>query len=233
MISRGGRAVDPRARDIRVICFDVDGTLIEHAEGKTVWQLLNEAFIGEGELNARRLLAHREGDITYAEWVDLDILDWCARSVERPAIEAIVRDQLHPVPGARETVERLAAGGYRLAIVSGTLDVTLDLLLDGLPFTRRYANRIWFDGRGRIAGWRATRYDGRGKLDALHEMAAACGCTPEQCAFVGDHWNDLAALRGAGLGIAYRPKDDTVRHAADLVVETGPLTRLLEIFGKE
>ncbi|MBP7148317.1 MAG: HAD family phosphatase [Acidobacteria bacterium] len=215
---------------IKVICFDVDGTLVEHAEGKTVWQLLNERFIGEPLVNQARLSAFRGGEITYAEWVELDISDWMLRGIRRGEIEGQIMEHLAVVPGARETMDVLRRRGYRLAVVSGTLDLTLELLLAGFPFDVSYTNRIFFEPSGRISGWRATRYDTKGKARAIEEIAAAFGCAPESCAFVGDHWNDIEALTRAGVGIAYRPKDDAVRRAADLVVEDGPLTRLLEYF---
>lgn len=214
---------------IRVVCFDVDGTLVEHPEGKTVWQLINERYVGGEEVNRQRLQAFRSGAMTYGEWVDLDLGDWVAAGVGWSQITQTILQNLTLVAGARETVESLRAAGYRLAVISGTINLTLDLLLEGFPFDRCYTNQVWFDDQGGIAGWKATPYDGPGKAVALDEFAAACGCSPTECAFVGDHWNDLAALRRAGLGIAFRPKDEDVRRAADRVIESGPLTGLLDI----
>lgn len=218
------------AAGIRAIVFDVDGTLVEHPEGKTIWQLVNERYAGGGLLNRARMDAFRRGEITYAEWVALDVGDWATHGVGRETIESIVRTELRPVPGALDAVAALHDRGYPLALVSGTLNVTVDLLLAGLPFVFRYTNRIWFDRDGRIRRWKATRYDGEGKARALERISARLGLTCEECAFVGDHWNDLAALRRAGLGIAYRPKDDAVRAAAGVVIDEGPLTRLLDWF---
>lgn len=219
-----------RSRDIRVVCFDVDGTLVHHPQGKTVWQVLNERFLGDDAKNHERYALFQAGRLGYAEWVALDFGDWIGRGVTRAQIEAVIREALHAVPGARETMETLAARGYRLAIISGTIDLTIELLLPGLPFGRIYSNRVFFAGDGSISGWEATAYDVEGKARAIGEVAHAFGVTPAQCAFVGDHWNDLAALATAGLGVAFCPKDDAVRAAADVVIEEGPLTRLLPHF---
>ncbi len=218
------------AEEIRAIVFDVDGTLVEHPEGKTIWQLVNERHAGGDALNRARMEAYRRGEITYAEWVALDVSDWAAHGVGREMIEAIVRNELRPVPGALETIAALDGRGYPLALVSGTLNVTVDLLLAELPFLYRFTNRIWFDHEGRIRSWKATPYDGEGKARALERIASRLGLTCGECAFVGDHWNDIAALRRAGLGIAYRPKDDAVRSAASVVIDDGPLTQLLDWF---
>lgn len=215
---------------VRVICFDVDGTLVHHPTGKTVWQVLNDRFLNDPALNAARFADFRAGKLSYAEWVALDVGDWVARGADRGQIETIIRETLTVVDGARETLEALRRRGYRLAVISGTIDLTLDLLLEEFPFDRAFTNKLFFDGKGRICGWQATPYDVGGKARALDQVAAEFGVDARRCAFVGDHWNDLAALGRAGLAIAFHPKDDDVRAAADIVIEGGPLTRLLDIF---
>jgi phosphoserine phosphatase len=219
-----------RRDGIGIVCFDVDGTLVHHAANKTVWQVLNERFLGSDARNAERFAMFRSGGISYATWVELDITDWIGRGVCRNDIAEVILETLTPVPGARETMATLRDRGYRLGIISGTIDLTLELLLPGLVFDAVYTNTIHFAGDGRITGWNATRYDVDGKAHALAEVAAGFGLTTRECAFVGDHWNDLSALSAAGLAVAFCPKDDLVRAAADIVIEEGPLTNLLPFF---
>lgn len=222
--------MDSTRGGIRVIGFDVDGTLIHNPQEKTVWQIFNKAFIGNDEINRKRFHDFRSGRLTYADWVALDVEDWIRLGIARPQMEELIRSSLSPVAEARETIEQLHQRGYRLAVISGTLNLTLEVLLDGLPFDRVFSNQIYFDPAGRIVGYRATEFDDAGKARALLEVAAEFGCGPEQCAFVGDHWNDLSALEVAGLGIAFCPKDQAVRRQADVVIEQGPLSRLLDFF---
>jgi len=215
---------------IRMICFDVDGTLIAHAEHKTVWQVLNEHFLDSRELNRERFEAFREGRLGYAEWVALDVGDWQRAGIRREAVVAVIRDELHPVAGARETMTTLHDRGYLLAIVSGTIQLTLELLLDGLALERIYTNRIDFDEKGRISGWQATPFDVQGKAHALDELAREYGLELSEMAFVGDHWNDLAAMRKAGCAVAFDPKDAELCEVADIVIAAPPLDQILAYF---
>jgi phosphoserine phosphatase len=215
---------------VRVVCFDVDGTLLRHDEDLTVWQLLNERAHGTADINKTRFAAFREGEISYEEWVTLDILDWKAHGLRRPAMERLIRASLRRTPDALETLAELRVRGYGLAVISGTLDLTLELMLDGFRFDRAYTNGIDFDAEGKIAGWRATPFDVGGKARALDVVAGLFGVSVAQCAFVGDSWNDIHAFRRAGFSVAYRPKVEELRGLADVVIDEDSLAGLLDLF---
>jgi phosphoserine phosphatase len=220
---------DPIENSVRIVAFDVDGTLVEHDEGLVIWQVLNRLFSGSAELNAKRFQAFRSGEITYAEWVRLDIEGWKQGGATRDRIVKAIRDDLRLVPGAREVTVELARRGYFVAVVSGTLDIVLDTLFPEHPFHQVFANRIRFDDAGRIDGWTATPFDMSGKAEALRLLADQTATPASEIAFVGDHLNDLDALRFAGCPIAYDPKDDAVRSAAKHVVARGHLRQLLSL----
>jgi phosphoserine phosphatase len=216
-------------RRVDLVCFDVDGTLVEHPEGKVVWQLLNRRFLGDDSINRDRLRAYREGRITYPEWVELDVGDWVARNATREQmVEAMA--ELRLVPGARETLAELGRRGYGLAVISGTLDLTLEHLFPDHPFEEVHTNRVEFDEAGRLVGWAATPFDMDGKALALREMARRRDLPLERCAFVGDHLNDVEVAREAGYSVAFRPKCEELREVADLVLEEADLRSLLPHF---
>ena len=62
-----------------LIAFDVDGTLVHGPDGKTVWEVLNQRFIGDSTVNRERYARYRAGEISYAEWVELDGQPWHQR----------------------------------------------------------------------------------------------------------------------------------------------------------
>lgn len=216
-------------RPVDLVAFDVDGTLVTNAEGRVVWQILLERFGCPESADTGRYEAFLAGEITYPEWVDLDIGDWAAAGATRAQIVESVERELELTDGAREVVTELRARGYRLAVVSGTIDVVLDVLFPSHPFEYVFTNRIAFDDAGRIESWQATPYDMDGKRDGLAEVAALAGITPERCAFVGDNVNDLSAMALAGFPVAYDPKHESVGEAARFVLPAGELRGLLDL----
>jgi ADP-ribose pyrophosphatase len=216
-------------RPVDVVAFDVDGTLVAHPHGKVVWQILMERFGLDTARSRQRFLDFKAGRITYPEWVDLDVGEWAERGATREVMAAAIAEHLALSPGARAVVEELKARGYHLAVISGTIDVVLDVLFPDHPFDHVFTNRIVFGPDGRIASWHATPYDMDGKEAGLRAVAADAGTTLERCAFVGDHVNDVSALRLAGLPVAYDPKDESVVAAARVVLPAGGLRGLLAL----
>jgi phosphoserine phosphatase len=216
-------------RPYDLICFDVDGTLVIHPEGRIVWEILNTRFTGGDEANRTRFLRYRDGEITYAEWVALDVGDWLRVHATRSQIlDAIV--DLRLIGRARETLAELKRRGYKLAVVSGTLDIVLDTLFPDHPFDDVFVNRLHFDLSGRLAGWTATPYDVDGKARALREIAGREEIPLERCAFVGDAFNDVEIAREAGFAIALNSRCAELIGVCDVALDAGELSALLPYF---
>ena len=192
-------------RPFDLICFDVDGTLVVHPEETIVWEILNRRFTGDDEANQTRFRQYRAGEISYPEWVALDVGDWLRAGATRDEIVAAIGD-LRLVGGTHETLAELKRRGYKLAIISGTLDVVIETLLPEHPFDDVFVNHLDFDAAGRLSGWKATPYDVDGKARAVREIAAREGIPIARCAFVGDAFNDVEAAREAGFSVAFNPE---------------------------
>lgn len=212
-----------------LICFDVDGTLVVHPQEKIVWEILNHRFTGRDPAGDERFRRYSSGEITYEQWVALDVGDWLeARATRGQIIEAI--GELRLIDGAHDTLTELKRRGYKLAIISGTLDIVLDTLLPEHPFDDVFVNRLSFDDRGALIGWRATPYDVDGKARALREIATREGFSLERCAFIGDSFNDVGVAREAGLAIAFNPKCRELEEVCDVTIRGDHLSLLLPHF---
>jgi len=217
--------------EIALIAFDVDGTLVDHPEGKVIWELLNRRFSGDDGINVSRYLDYKDGRIDYATWVQLDVSGWIEAAATRAQILEEVRT-LQRIDGAEEVLARLKASNYRLAVISGTLDVVLEEHFPRHPFDEVYTNHLDFDATGRLVGWRATPYDMDGKARALEHLADRFGLPLSRCAFVGDNVNDLGVARIAGYAVAFNPKTPELADLAHAVVRDTTLLAVEEIFAR-
>ncbi len=215
---------------IDLIAFDVDGTLVEHDESLVIWQVLNNRFAPDAAVNKDRLQAFLTGALSYERWVRLDVEGWRMGGATRKEINAAIASELRLVPHARRVVGELRDRGYELAVISGTLDVVLDVLFPDHPFTYVFSNAICFDSAGLITGCTATPYDNEGKAEALKVLSRERCVSPSSFAFVGDHLNDRAALSFVGYPIAYDPKDPQIAALARHVIPRGKLDMLLDLF---
>lgn len=188
-----------RAAPLRVVMFDLDGTLVHTAPDIAI--ALNQAlaahalpaidlarvrgYVGGGALVLvqRALAGLGRGDEPALQ-----------ASVHRQYLEAYERQLATfstPFAGAAESLRHLAAGGYKLAVVSNAL--------------QRFAERIL--QRNGLAHYLQLVVGG----DRLREckphpapLLYACdqlGALPAEALMVGDSINDVEAARAAGCGI--------------------------------
>ncbi|MCH7548582.1 MAG: HAD family phosphatase [Candidatus Krumholzibacteriota bacterium] len=211
-----------------LICFDVDGTLIRHRTGKVIWEVLNRRFTGTDSINKERFRMYRAGEITYAEWVELDVQGWIDSGATRAQIVESVGEFEHH-DGVLETVWELKKRGRELAIISGTLDIVIDTLFPDHPFGDVFSNVLDFDAEGRLVGWRATPFDLYGKPDALRGLAEKHGVPLERTAFIGDGDNDVPVVGVAGCVIAFNPRSKELEQRADHVVRGSDMRAVLEL----
>ena len=136
----------------RLVCFDVDGTLIENGNHTSYWKLMEREFGITPEERAEWKRRFRSGKISYAGWCDLD-LQWIQeRGVTRDQLEELARRQ-QLIPGVREALQELKRRGYRLAVISGGIDLGLLTLFPNHPFDDMLICRTRFDAQGRIVDW--------------------------------------------------------------------------------
>jgi len=209
-----------------LVAFDVDGTLVAHPRGKTVWDVLNHRYTGREDLNEERSHLYRTKRLSYEEWVALDIESWRRAGATRRDLIAGF-ESLTLVPGTREALGILKEQGIRLAVISGTLDLLLDTLFPDHPFDEVHTNKICFDESGYISGHRATPFDMDGKAVALRSIARHQRIPLSRCAFVGDNDNDIPAARVAGFAIAFNPKSPDFEAAVHVVVRSCDLRDIL------
>ncbi len=114
--------------------------------------------------------------------------------------------QTRLTPGARELVATMRKHNATTALVSGGFTWFTGRVAALVGFDVHRANQLLDDGAALTGGLGEPILDREAKLAALRELAAARGLQMTATLAVGDGANDLAMLREAGLGVAFRAK---------------------------
>ena len=226
-ITTQGITAPLRLRDFKLICFDMDSTLINiecideiadaagrKAEVAAITEAAMRGEITDFKDSLRRRLAMLKG-------------------VGVEHLEAVYRDRLRPNPGAAELIAACKAAGLKVLLVSGGFTFFAERLRPrlGLDFVRSNQLEI-VDGQltGRLIEqpW-GEICDGAQKRQTLLDLCSLLGCGPEQAIAMGDGANDLPMMSVAGLSVAYHAKPK-VREQAHIAIHEGGLDRLLSCF---
>jgi phosphoserine phosphatase len=133
-------------------------------------------------------------------------------------------------PGARTLVTTMAAHGARCVLVSGGFSYFTARVAGEAGFHADRANRLIDDGAALTGAVGRPILGREAKLAALNEEAAAIGAALNETLAIGDGANDLAMIKAAGLGVAYRAKP-LVAAEAHARVDHADLTALLYFQG--
>ncbi|WPE20606.1 phosphoserine phosphatase SerB [Shinella zoogloeoides] len=145
-------------------------------------------------------------------------------------IGEVIEKRITLTPGGRELISTMKAKGYYTALVSGGFTVFTSRIAETLGFDENRAN-ILLDADGRLTGEVAEPILGKqAKVDALVEISARLGISPEEAMAVGDGANDLGMLHLSGAGVALHAKP-AVAAEAKIRIDHGDLTALLYLQG--
>ncbi|OCJ05189.1 phosphoserine phosphatase SerB [Rhizobium sp. AC44/96] len=145
-------------------------------------------------------------------------------------VDEVVAKRITLTPGGPELIATMKARNHYTALVSGGFTVFTSRIGETLGFHENRAN-ILLEDDGRLTGFVAEPILGKqAKVDALNDIAAKLGITPEDAIAVGDGANDLGMLHLAGSGVALHAKP-SVAAEAKMQINHGDLTALLYIQG--
>ena len=212
-----------KGRKKRLLIADMDSTMIQQ---ECIDELANEAGVGahvagitaramNGELNFEDALRERVGLL---------------RGLSESVITTVIRDRITLMPGGRQLVATMRANGAYAALVSGGFTAFTAQIATTLGFDENRANLLLVQN-GKLTGKVADPILGRAaKVQALEEISARLGITPQEAIAVGDGANDLGMLGLAGAGVALHAKP-VVAAECDIRINHGDLTALLFLQG--
>lgn len=213
---------DAYRRTRRLVCFDMDSTLIE---AEVIDELAKRAGVGEqvSAITERAM----QGDIDFNESFRqrMALLEGMEESVLQD-----VAQNLPIMEGAERLIKNLKAYGFKTAILSGGFTYFGKHLQERFGIDYVHANTLEFEN-GKLTGKVVEPIiNGDMKAKLLKEIAKQEGISPAQTIAVGDGANDLPMLSTAGLGIAFRAKP-LVRESAKQALSTHGLDSILFLLG--
>ena len=212
-----------RGRRKKVLLADMDSTMIEQ---ECIDELAAHAGVGaEVEAVTRRAM---NGELDFAEALHarVALLEGLPGSV----VTTVLAERITDAPGGAELVATMSAHGARCVLVSGGFTPFTEVVAARLGFHEHRANTLEVDDdrfTGRVV---LPVLGGRAKVDALREVTASLGLTPQDAVAVGDGANDLGMLQLAGTGVALHAKP-SVAEQCDVRVNHGDLTAVLYLQG--
>jgi len=212
----------PYRRNRRLVCFDMDSTLIE---AEVIDELAKAAGVGDEVIAITEAAMRGELDFDQSFSRRLALL----RGLDESVLEGIAQN-LSLSEGAEKLIATLKKLGYKTAILSGGFDYFGRFLQQRLGIDYVYANQLELSGgrlTGRVSG---PIVNGERKAELLAMIAEREGIALDQVIAVGDGANDLPMLNAAGLGIAFRAKP-LVKASAEHAISTLGLDAILYLLG--
>ena len=183
----------------RLICFDMDSTLIQaecidelarrHGVYDKVAAITERAM--RGEIDFRESFTER---VALLKGLDISVMKDIA-------------EHLPITEGTDRLMKVLKTCGYKIAILSGGFTYFGEYLQRRYGIDYVYANELEVGEDGKLTGrYVGEIVDGRRKADLLKLIAMTEKVNLAQTIAVGDGANDLPMLMEAGLGIAFHAK---------------------------
>jgi HAD superfamily PSPase-like hydrolase len=205
----------------KVLFSDLDGTLIEVG---SAWETLHRHFGVDGSENYN---AYFNKDISYSEWMNLDIKLWMDK-IGRVHLSELKKafDGWRYLPNARDFVPIVKSKGYDFVILSAGFDFLAEQVGKELGADAYYANGLETDEVGCLTGEGICKVRLGEKYKIVRKYCKSNEINPLNCVALTDKY-DADLLYSVGKGIVIGQGDDQVNKAADVRIEEKDLLEVL------
>ena len=197
----------------RLICFDMDSTLIET---EVIDELAIKAGVGDQVKAITERAMRGEIDFTESFRERVALLKGLDESVMKE-----IAENLPITEGVDRLMYVLKKYGYKIAILSGGFTYFGRYLQDKYGVDYVYANELEIVDGKLTGNYLGDVVDGKRKAELLKLIAQVEKVDIAQTIAVGDGANDLPMLGVAGLGIAFHAKPKVVANAKQSINTIG------------
>jgi phosphoserine phosphatase len=219
---------------IKLIVFDLEGILTKNSSS---WFTLNKKFgISERE-DKKYFDMYMKNKINYKKWAEIIIDIWIkrARPKKKELIEFFKNFNKETMKGAKETISELKRRGYKIVVISGSLDIYSKAIKKKLNVDEIVnGSSAIFDKKGNLIGVNVNPdfygKDFIGKMKSLNRICKKFKVKLKECAAVGDSWNDYLLFKKTAFSIAFNSDYDKLKKIADVVIDKKDLREILRYF---
>jgi HAD superfamily phosphoserine phosphatase-like hydrolase len=172
---------------VKAVIFDVDGTLTDHIS----WLNITSGLGADHLVHKRIFDDMKTGITTYPEAKTLLIELWQATgNANRSFMEQMFESWT--IKHDAEDVITYLKGKYTVCLMSGAVDLYIQILAEKLGIKNWYANTelIW-DATGRLTDFNYFVDQATKKVEHFHEFAQINGLTEDMCVAIGDGDSDM------------------------------------------
>lgn len=197
----------------RVICFDMDSTLIQT---EVIDELAMKAGVGDQVKEITELAMQGKIDFSESFIQRVKLLKGLDVSVMQDIVE-----NLPITEGLDRLIAVLKKVGFKIAILSGGFTYFGNYLKDRYQLDYMYANELEVKDGKLTGNYIGDIVDAKRKAELLKLIAQVEKVDIRQTVAVGDGANDLLMLETAGLGIAFHAKPKVIENAKQSLSSIG------------
>lgn len=219
---------------IKLVVFDQDGVLYnvgskeKPSKGLSTWQQIAEAIGALKEDNQLYKRWSRGEFSSYLEWMEASVKMHQNQGLTKEKYFSVINN-LPYTPYAKETIAELKKRGYLTAIISGGYHAQAIRAKKELELDYVFAACEYIFDKEKLRDWVLIPCGYYGKVEFLKALIKGLGLSLEQCAAVGDGFNDVPLAKKVGLSIAFNAGEE-LKKVAKVIIDKRDLREILQYF---
>jgi phosphoserine phosphatase len=205
--------------EIKLVCFDVDDTLVEGSS----WLILTKGLGCSPKDILYIFNQGREGKFSFAEGERmLTKMYQDTGNATKPFIKDLF-ESINVKPEARDLISYLKEKGFLIYLISGAIDIYVESIARKVGADGFYANSsLEFDNRENLQKINYSENQAEVKLKQLQDLLNKLGIdmNMNQVVFVGDSENDVEVFKATKHGIAIRSSNEKLRKVSWRIVNS-------------
>jgi phosphoserine phosphatase len=197
---------------IRLVAFDVDGTILEV---ESSWKYLHEKF-HTWKKGIKFAEDFHKGIISYVEWANLDASLWKGITANR--VQKVIKE-IPFIKGAQETIEKLKKEGIKIVLLSAGLSPIIERITEEIDVDFSLANELLAKD-GLLTGKVEVKVPFNKKDRILLDIIQKLDIKIDECAAVGDDETQIPLFKMVKLGVAFNPINQNIERYAHVTIDT-------------